>query len=184
MAVHKPVYTAEQFEKIANLPENAEKILELIAGEMYEVPSHPRSSNVGSRFSYFIQDYLMERDIGYVTGEAGGYIISEEDRFAPDVAFISRERQPELPEQGYNPIAPDLAVEVVSPSDDMARLMYKKDRYLANGTRLVWIVYLKRREVEVYAPGQPMRIVGIDGILDGGDVLPGFKLPLRSIFPN
>lgn len=182
MAVQKRVYSGEQFEQIVNLRENAEKILELMGGEIYEVPSNPRSSNIASKINYYFGEYVIENPIGYITGEAGGYIVAEQDRFAPDVAFISKGRQPILPEEGYNPIAPDLAVEVVSPSDDMARLMYKKDRYLANGTRLVWIVYPKRQEVEVYAPGQPMRIVGVDGVLHGGDVLPGFRLPVRSIF--
>ena len=53
--------------------------------------------------------------------------------------------------------------------------------YLAAGT-LLWLVYPETHEVEVYAPGQPMRLFGINDVLDGGEVLPGFSLPVRAIF--
>ena len=70
---------------------------------------------------------------------------------------------------------------VLLAAESERRLRAKLLNYMAVGT-LLWIVYPETQEVEIYAPGQPMKIVGIDGTLDGGDVLPGFKLAVKEIF--
>src|SRR2546427_304511 len=75
----------------------------------------------------------------------------------------------------------ELAVEVVSPNDDNEKLRIKVINYLAAGT-LVWVVRPQDQKVEVCAPGRPVKIVDRDGTLDGGDVLPGFKLAVKDIF--
>lgn len=148
---------------------------------MIEVPSNLYSSKIAARILTRIGMYLLDHDIGHLTGEAGGYQVSGE-RYAPDVAFISRARQPELAAEGYNPTPPDLAVEVVSPSDPAPKLTLKVANYLAAGT-VVWVVYPATQTVEVYAPGQPGRTLTIKDTLDGGAILPGFSLPVSAIFP-
>ena len=182
MAVQIKRHTIEEFDTWVALPENAERLFEFVGGEIVEVPSNPYSSYVSSRIIRRMGAFVEDHDLGYVTGKAGGYMVLGE-RYAPDVAYISRERQPELPEEGYNPNPPDLAVEVVSPSDDLKRLQIKVVNYLAAGT-VVWVVYSETREVEIYAPGKAVKIVDINGVLDGGDVLPGFTLPVKEIFPE
>lgn len=174
--------TVEEFDALALLPENADKVLEFIGGEIVEVPSNPYSSKLAMRTGRFIGAFVDDNDLGHVTGEAGGYWVSGE-RYAPDVAFISKARQPELVHEGYNPNAPDLAVEIVSPTDSERKLRTKVTNYLAAGT-LVWVIYPESKEVEVYAPGKPMQLFNVDGILDGGHVLPGFKLAVKDIFPE
>ncbi|MBI5667203.1 MAG: Uma2 family endonuclease [Chloroflexi bacterium] len=182
MAAQERIYvTLAEFEQFINLPENADKIFEYVAGEIIEVPSNPLSSEIAMLVGTEIRIYLKHNDIGHVTGEAGGYHVFGE-RYAPDVAFISYARQPELPyDQQCNPNPPELAVEVISPSDSPESLRIKIANYLAAGT-VVWVFNPVARNVEVYVPGQPVRVVGIDGILDGGDILPGFKLAVKDIF--
>jgi Uma2 family endonuclease len=174
--------TAEAFDAFAELPENADKILEFIGGEVVEVPSNPFSSHISVKYTLRIGLFNEEHDLGYVTGEAGGYRVFGE-RYAPDVGFISKEKQPELAHRGYTPNPPDLAVEVDYPStyESQRNLRIKTANYLAVGT-VVWLVYPETKTVEVYAPGEAVKIFDINGTLDGGSVLPGFKLALKDIF--
>ena len=183
MVAQPKAYTVEAFDDFVNLPENADKLFEFIGGEIVEVPSNPYSSAIAATILFFFKLFLRENNIaGHITGADGGYIVGQE-RYAPDVAFISKKRQPELPYHGYNPNPPDLAVEVVSPTDSLRKLMEKVGNYLAVGT-VVWVVYPETKEIAVYAPGQPVRIFGIDDTVDGGDVLPGFRLAVKEIFPQ
>jgi len=182
MAVEKTWLTAAEFDALAALPENSDKILEFIGGEIVEVPSNPFASKISSRISGFAFIYLQHNDIGHLTGEAGGYMVSGE-RYAPDVGFISYARQPELTQSGYNPNPPDLAVEVDFPStpESQRQLRLKIANYLAAGT-VVWVIYPQNKEIEVYVPGQPVKILGIKDTLDGGAVLPGFSVAVSEIF--
>ncbi|KXK48889.1 MAG: hypothetical protein UZ13_03426 [Chloroflexi bacterium OLB13] len=176
--------TAEEFDRFALADENSERILEFIDGEIFEVPSNPYASKVSMRVGILIGVYLLKQPIGHLTGEAGGYRVSG-DRYAPDVAFVRREKQDEVAMEGHNPVPPDLAVEVEFPTSirSQRRLEKKLARYAADGTT-VWVVYPETREVEVHAPNQPAQIVGIDGTLNGGDILPGFTLAVTDIFPE
>lgn len=177
----RTVISVEEFDTITRLPENADRLFEYIGGEIVEVPSNPFSSAIASTLSFHVKLHLRETNqTGHVTGEAGGYMVSGE-RYAPDVAYISKARQPELVKEGYNPNPPDLAVEVVSPTDSPRRLSIKIGNYITAGT-LLWVVYPDIREIIVHEPGKPVRVRTIDDTLDGGDVLPGFRLPVRDVF--
>ncbi len=177
--------TLEEFEEYINRPENVDRLFEYIGGEIVEVPSNAYASEIGYNIGFPIKLFLRDNNIaGHVTGEAGGYMVFGE-RYAPDVAYISSARQPELAKEGYNPIPPELAVEIDFPSTykTQEELRIKVANYLNAGT-MVWVVRPEQKLVEVYVPGKGMKKVGIDGVLDGGDVLPGFKLPVRDIFPE
>jgi Uma2 family endonuclease len=184
MVVTTQPLTAEAFDQFAELPENADKLLELIGGEIVEVPSNTFVSMISGIVFGELYIFIRGKDIGYLTGEAGGYMVSGE-RYAPDVAYISKEKEPELAKQGYNPNPPDLAVEVDFPStyQSQEQLRIKIANYLAAGT-VVWVVYPHNQKVEIYVPGTPVKILDINGIIDGEPVLPGFKLPVKNIFPG
>lgn len=182
MAVQGRRMTVEEFEQFVEWPENTEKRFEYIGGEVVEVPSNPYSSHLAVRIIRRLAAFVEDNDLGYVTTESGGYMVSGE-RYAPDVAFISKRRQPTLSERGYNPNPPDLAVEVLSPSNDPGDMRIKVVNYLKAGT-MVWIVDPDRKRVEVYVPGEAPRVVGLDGTLDGGKMLPGFTLAVKAIFPG
>jgi Uma2 family endonuclease len=184
--IHEPrTMTADEFERYALRDENADDILEFIDGEIVVVPSNPFASKISSLIIYFLLDFIRKNDVqGHVTGEAGGYRVGG-DRYAPDVAFVRADKQAEVATEGYNPVPPDLAVEVEFPTSikSQRRLEKKLARYANDGT-MVWVVYPETREVEVHAPGQAVQILGIDGTLNGGDILPGFTLTLKDIFPE
>lgn len=176
--------TVEEFDRFVELPENADRLFEYLGGEIVEVPSTPYASYIAGRILRRVAAFVEEHHLGYTTGEAGGYVVSGE-KYAPDVGYISTARQPKLAEEGYNPTPPDLAVEVDFPSTYQSQksLRTKVVNYLAAGT-LVWLVLPEAKEVEVYAPGQPKKTVGLDGALDGGHVLPGFRLAVKDVFAD
>ena len=183
MAVTTQPITVEEFERLAAQPQNADRRLEFVGGESVEVVSNNYSSVVAARVLFKLGVFLEGANVaGYLTGADGGYQIGDE-RYIPDAAFVSKARQPEPSRETYNPLAPDLAVEVISPSDDLNVLRVKVGNYLAAGT-VVWVVRPEAKAVEVYAPGQPVRRLGADGTLDGGDVLPGLALPVKDLFPD
>jgi Uma2 family endonuclease len=181
MAVEKLTYTVAQFQEFESLPENADRILELIDGEIVEKMPSFTPSRIAAQIIFLLKLYLSQNPIGYVTGEAGGYVMSEGNVFNPDVGYISKERLPEAPEREA-PVPPDLAVEVKSPSDLKRAMRRKAEKYLASGTRLVWLVFPDEQLVEVYVADKDVQTVGIDGVLEGGDVLPGFTLKVSDIF--
>lgn len=188
MPIQKTTYTSQEFWEFVNLPENAERFFERIDGEIIEhMPSTPRSSEIAMRIAYFVTHYLTQNSIARITGEQGGYDVTEEDTFAPDVAVILKSRQPVFPEEGFNPIPPDFVVEVISPSDlkdPKRRIQRKQEKYAEAKIPLVWYVFYDPQRVEVHAYGKLVRVAGIEDTLDGGSVLPGFQLRVRDIFPD
>ncbi len=182
MALQTKHMTVEEFDQFAELPENHDKILEYIGGEVVEVPSNAYAPHYSQIISGELYIFLKGKNLGYLTGEAGGYMVSGE-RYAPDVAYIAKAKQAELAQQGYNPVPPNLAVEVDFPStlQTQRELRTKVVNYLAAGT-VVWIVLPETKEVEVYLPGQSVKRLTVDDTLDGGDLLPGFTLPVKDIF--
>src|SRR5581483_2418749 len=130
--------------------------------------------NVGLLLGMHVRAHRLGRMVGAETG----FLLRRDPDLvrAPDAAFIAKQRVPAggLPKT-YIPFAPDLAVEVVSPNDTAEYVQRKVRDWLDAGTRLLWLVYPGLRQVAVYAPGQPLRSLGPDDPLDGGDILPGFS---------
>jgi Uma2 family endonuclease len=178
------LYTAEEFFEFAALPENEARRLELEDGVIVDMAaSTPINTVTAMRIGHFVNAFVIPRDLGYVTGADGGFKLGEKRVRLPDVGFISKTRVSSLPKR-FN-LAPDLAVEVVSPDEDI----FKKAReYFQAGTRIVWAVYTDEHMVYVLRPqpGGELRSVpfGLDAVLDGGEVLPGFALPVRDVFPQ
>ncbi len=182
MVIQTQPLTVEDFDEFVNQPENADRLFEFIGREIVEVPSNPYSSYIASRFNRRLAAFVEDNNLGYVTGEQGGYQVSGE-RYAPDVAFISKERQPELARSGYNPNPPDLAVEVISPTDTRRNISIKVSNYLAAGT-VVILVDPEETEISVHHPGQRVITLGQADTFDGGNILPGFKLAVKDILPS
>ncbi len=174
--------TVEEFERLAEQPENADKRLVYIGGDVIEVVSNSYASLTAARILARLLLHVDEHRLGYVTGADGGYIVFEE-RYIPAVGFISKQKQPDPPRFTWIPKPPDLAVEVLSPTDAPEVVRIKVINYFQAGVT-VWLVDPDRKQVEVFAPGQAVRQVGIEGTLDGSDVLPGFRLAVKDIFPE
>mgnify|MGYP005838089475 CR=1 FL=1 len=180
MAAQKQIMTVEAFDEWAFLPENRDKKLEYIDGEIIEMTSNAFSSALAMWILWLLGNFVHPRKLGHLTGEGAGYMFGEA-RLSLDVAFVSKARQEQLSRRGWNPVSPDLAVEVVSPTDEKADIEKKQRIYMEAGV-LVWYVYAERKEIDVFAPGQPKRTLGIDDTLDGGDALPGFSVAVHEVF--
>ena len=186
MTTPKQKTTSAEFWDFVHLPENADKNFERINGEIVEeMPSNPLSSEIASYLIRIIGNFVDANGrYARITGEQGGYDVTDDDTFAPDVAVILKSRQSRFSDEGFNPIPPDFAIEVISPSDlkNPKRIREKLEAYQKVKVPLVWLLYEHRRQVEVYAYGQLIRTAEIEDTLDGSDVLPGFTLAVKAIF--
>lgn len=181
MAINAPV-TLHDFEQFVHLPKNSERFFEYVRGEILEVVSNNYSSQIAAEMIFQIKLHMKASGIkGHVTGADGGYQIGN-DRYIPDVGYISYERQPQPSREAYNPLAPDLAIEVISPTDDEKKLRIKVGNYLSANV-VVWVVNPDDQTVEVYRPAQPVSVYHINGTIDGAPVFPNLQLPLADIFP-
>lgn len=181
MVIREQRYTLEAFHAFSQRPENRDRLFELIDGEVVEKVESFIPSRIAGWISTYINMYLLRNPIGYVTGADGSYILSPEHEFMPDVGYISKQRLPEIPMHEVRG-APDLAVEVLSPTDSKRELRRKAEDYLRFGARMVWLIFPETQRVEVYTVDDDVVELDAAGILDGGEVLPGFTLPVRDIF--
>jgi len=177
--------TATTAEELARLPADGWRY-ELIDGELQRMcPAGFEHGVVGMRFGRFLSAYVDEHGLGVVTAAETGFYIDHEPLtiLAPDAAFVRADRIPPADEQsGFADVVPDLVVEVVSPFDPQSAVDDKVARYLAAGVPLVWVAYPRRRTVRAHRPGQDPVELGESDVLDGGDVLPGFRLRLGDLF--
>jgi Uma2 family endonuclease len=170
--------TVEEFEAVSNAPENSEKILEFIAGEIHEIPSRPYNSSLAGIISAHIFIYLKSNNLGHLTGKGGGIALRDE-RYHSDVAFTSYEKLHQiLPTMVYLDVPPDLVVELLEPEDD---LTIKLGNYLAAGT-MVWIVRPDKKQIEVYESGKIVKIYRENDTIKLETVLPSVELKLSDIF--
>ncbi len=137
-----------------------------------------------SEFGALLYNFVDPRELGLVAG-AGGMVALEIDLVRiPDVSFVSWARIPggAVPEEPIPKIVPDLAVEVISPSNTPKEMNEKLEEYFEKGVRLVWFVRPRQRCIDVYtSPDQFTRLTA-SMMLDGGDVLPGFAVTVSSLF--
>jgi len=122
---------------------------------------------------------------GEVFDSSGGFKLPNGADRSPDAAWVAAERWNRLSaeeKEKFPPICPDFVIELRSPSDVLAPLREKMQEYLANGTRLGWLINRKDRTIEISRSGQPVETLHAPSTLSGEDVLPGFVLDLRSIW--
>lgn len=179
----RTLMTAEQF---FDLPDEEPDRRDLVEGEVWEMAAaSSRHGALGARLAWRIGTYVYAHGLGEVFGAESGFTLARnpDTVLGPDIAFVRGDRIPAdgIPE-GFWEIAPDLAVEIVSPSDRPKKEAKKVDLYLALGVPLVWVVYPRGRTVVVHRPGvEPMTLHETD-TLDGGAVLPGFSCPLAPLW--
>lgn len=184
MLLREKLYTADEFWEYAEQPENLDRRLELAEGVIVDVsPSKPLNTVIAVKVASAFGSFVYANNLGWVTGADGGFELGPKKVRLPDTAFISFARAPKLPKRFK--VAPEIAVEVVSPDEDI----FKKSReYLLAGTIMVWAVYAEDQEVHVFTLDVEGAIrtktFGLNDTLDGGSVLPGFTLPVRDIFPS
>lgn len=159
---------------------------ELVRGEFREMaPPGAEHGAVVARLAWRLVQYVEDKDLGVVlVGDVGFQLASDPDTVrGPDLAFVRKDRIPAdgIP-RGYWPGAPDLAVEVVSPSDRYEDVEERVADYLSAGTRVVWVVSPARRTVTVHRPGTPPALLSASDVLEAEDLLPGFCVRVSELF--
>ena len=187
MATQDRIYTVDDVWRLANAPENELNRYTLIDGELtVEMSPGYLRARIASEIARLIGNFVAERDLGEVTVESGHYPPQDAGTLQlPDVAFISKERAPAPDWDRYVPIMPDLAVEIISPSQSMKQAREKAATYLRHGTAIVWLVHPTKQSAEQWTAADDgtaqHETIDSDGALTGGAVLPGFSLPLRHL---
>jgi Uma2 family endonuclease len=159
-------------------------LCELVDGVLVEKTMGFFESRLAIVLAYFLERYLEKHDLGIVLGEGGLMQPQAGTVRAPDVSFFSWDHFWDrlLPSGAILRMAPDLAVEVLSPSNTKKEMLRKRQENFAGGTRLVWEIDPKTRTVRVYTSPTKFTLLRENQSLDGGDVLPGFKLSIRTLF--
>ena len=131
-----------------------------------------------------LERHARQHRLGLVFDSSTGFRLTPEDLLSPDAAFVAKSRLRGLKRlpRGFFVGAPDLVVEVSSPSDTIERTHEKMARYFAHGTRLAWVINPAERNALVYRSPEADRLLRLTDALDGEDVLPGFRLPLAELF--
>ncbi len=163
---------------------------EVVDGELMEKEMGFRTSRIGARICSLLDQHVSRHQLGWVSGSDAGYQCFAEvfpddpDRVRmPDAAFVSFERLPlEDEPEGYCPIAPDLAVEVVSIHDTVYEVEQKIHEYLQAGTKVVWVVVPISKVVRVYRPNAEPRELRASDELRCEDIIPGFRCQVADIF--
>lgn len=167
------------------LPED--RLYEVVDGRVVEaMPMGAFETHCAGLLFLAIADHLRRHRIGRVEMEML-FRLSVERKLErrPDLAFVSYERWPAgrpIPRVAAWPVVPDLAVEVVSPSNSADHVMEKLVEYFAAGVRAAWVIYPIHGIIQVYDAVDRVSIMTPGGTLDGGIVLPGFRLPLVALF--
>jgi Uma2 family endonuclease len=160
---------------------------ELVDGELVERNVSQLSSLVAMEMGSQLRNFCKPQGLAWVFGADAGYRCFPDDPDKvrkPDVSVILAGRLPaERIGAGFSTLAPDLAVEVISPNDLAYDVDEKVEEYLSAGVRLVWVVNPELRTVRVYRPDGSLSLRRAAESLDGEDVLPGFHCPIAELFP-
>ena len=177
--------TSEQFYQLCE--ENPDLKLERNAnGELIVMP--PTGGETGKRNSTAnaqIWTWNDRTELGEVFDSSTGFTLPNKADRSPDVSWVEKSRWSALtPEQRekFIPLCPDFVIELVSPSDSLKKSQEKMQEYMENGCRLGWLINRKKRQVEIYRPGQDVEVLQSPLTLSGENVLPGFVLNLQKIW--
>jgi Uma2 family endonuclease len=160
------------------------RLCELIDGVLVEKPMGSFESVTTVVLLEYLRAYLRRNRIGVLTGPDGPLRLAPGLVRLPDISFVSRHRLPggKLARGMVIQVAPDLAIEVLSPGNTEGEMSRKLRELFAGGTRLAWLIEPELRNVRVYHSPDEYRLLTQNDTLDGEDVLPGFTLSLREFF--
>jgi Uma2 family endonuclease len=169
---------------VLKIQARTDRLCELVEGVLVEKTMGVRESGLAMMLGWFLIDFVEKKDLGMVTGPDGTLRLLPGLVRIPDVAFISWDRLPQrtYPDEPIPDLAPDLAVEVLSKDNTRGEMQRKLKEYFLAGTRLVWYVDPVKRTVRVYTAPDQSTLLHQGESLDGGEVLPGFTLPLERLF--
>lgn len=176
----KTLLTADELEL---MPDDDSVLTELDEGELITMPPAGEDHGYcGSEIAAILRNFVKRHGLGRVYIADTGFRLRQDTVRAPDVAFVRRERVDALKSLGFAKGAPDLSVEIFSPSDNVRQLMRKVKQYFAAGTHTVWIVYPDRREVQLLEATGTDRLLRASDHIEAPELLPGFSVPIAEFF--
>jgi len=184
----KKAITREEVLALQALPENMDKTIELIQGELSIMTGGSiLHTLIISRLIKILSNFLDVHPLGIALTDGAMYDLPNGDLVIPDGSFLSNGRYVEGKWPTRFALAPDLAIEVVSPSNSPDQISKKINAYLSAGVRLVWVIYPTPQILDGYASQADGQIyyqhLTLTDVLTGGDVLPEFGVEVRQIFP-
>ncbi len=179
-----PVPGTATEQDVLDIEARENRLCELVDGVLVEKTVGYYESRVALLLGHFIELFLGEHDLGIVLGTDGTLRLMPGLVRIPDVSFISWEKFPnrELPAEPIPDLVPDLAVEVLSEGNTAEEMRRKFREYFKAGVRLVWLIDPATRTAEIYSSPRKKTILRADQGLEGGAVLPGFRLSLQELF--
>lgn len=180
MATTTPITTADQLFQATDLER-----CELVRGELVMMtPAGFEHGRITGRITIILGGFVSQHRLGVITGAETGFLIRQDPDTvrAPDVAFVRTERVPATPPRAFFPGAPDLAIEVVSPNDRASQLIAKVQDWLDAGCQAVWVVDPGTRSITFYRSRSQASVLSTSDTLTGGEVVPGFSVPVQDIF--
>jgi Uma2 family endonuclease len=182
---HDPAPGTATERDVVEIHNREDRLYELVDGVLMEKTVGTYESYLAARLIQLLGKYLSENDLGIVLGADGMLRLAPGLVRIPDVSFISWQRLPgrKIPRQPIADLAPDLAIEVISKYNTPEEMGRKLLDYFAAGAGQVWYVYhAPRREVRRYVDAESYSSLSEQDTLDGGEVLPGFRLELKHLF--
>jgi Uma2 family endonuclease len=178
-----PPGTATEEDAVA-IWEREKRLCELVDGTLVEKTVGYQEAYLAVLLARLIGNFVEAAGLGIVLGADGMAKLAPGLLRIPDVSFIPWERHPDrkVPKLPYVPFAPSLAVEVLSPSNTAKEMSRKLDDYFRTGVRLVWYVDPETRTVEVFTARERSTMLKEGDTLEGGEVLPGFRVPVARLF--
>jgi Uma2 family endonuclease len=163
-------------------------LYEVVEGELVEKIVGASEIEIATLLIEYLAPFVRARRLGKVLGEMIFRIDQAKDlQRRPDVSFISPARWPirrRVPKVAVWDMVPDMAIEIVSPSNTADQVQEKIHEYFTAGVHRVWVVYPRQQEVYVYASPAQIQVLQLGQDLDGGDLIPGFRLPLAALFED
>ena len=181
---HDPAPGMATERDVVEIHDREDRLYELVDGVLMEKTVGIYESYLAVLLARLIGNFLAETNLGIVLGDDGMMRLAPELVRIPDVSFISWDRLPErkVPRDPIADLAPDLAVEVISKSNTRQEMERKLSDYFAAGVRQVWYVYPEPHELRAYTTREQYRTFTEQQTLELEDVLPGFRLDLRTFF--
>lgn len=171
---------------VVDIETHEELLYELYDGVLVEKVMGFYESYLATRLATFLNDFVQKHDLGIVAGADGMLKLFPGEVRIPDVCFVSWNRLPgrQIPREPVPSLAPTIAVEVISKGNTPEEMGRKLDEYFSAGSSLVWYVYPDSRTVNVFRSPTERTELDEKQTLEGGDVLPGFALPLSQLFED
>ncbi|OLP16436.1 hypothetical protein BST81_20865 [Leptolyngbya sp. 'hensonii'] len=181
LSTEKKVWTDEKF---MALPKDGHRY-ELVDGEVLDIGnSGMEHGGIGSLLGGLLAIYVRQHKLGTVCDSSTAFTLKNGNKRSPDVSFVSKDQLKGLkrPPRGFFQGSPDLAVEILSPSNTIEEIHDKIVEYFENDSRLVWVIHPDEKYVLVYHSPEPDRFLRSPDCLDGEGVVPGFSMAVSELF--